>query len=481
MQPPALRPVRLIALAALALAAACARDATSPAAPPAPRFASQPATGQYLVLLRGGGAHADFESRVAAAGGTVRVRHAGAGIAVVSGLTELRAASLKKSRDVADVQPDVRVQLDTRSRVAAALTGLPVARSQASPATALGFGFQWNMTAMGAPAAWAAGRLGSPDVTVAILDSGIDYEAFDLAGLVDLSRSKSFVAGDDTTFLPLFPGKNAIADFNGHGTNVATIVSSKALVFAGVTSRTTLIGVKVIGANGSGSLGGILAGILWAADHGADVANLSLGALVDRQHGGGSLAGVVNPVLAYAQRKGMLLVVSAGNESLDLDHDGPLLNEFCDAPLVMCVSAVGPLTATGSPDVPAFYTDFGRSAISVAAYGGNAQADSTDWPWGRDNISWVWSLCSRTLLVVDSTGVKTPCAGGLRLLAAIGTSQAAPHVTGLAAQLVAQLGHGNAALIKARIEQTAADLGQRGVDPFYGKGRIDLRRALGLP
>ena len=54
-------------------------------------------------------------------------------------------------------------------------------------------------------------------------------------------------------------------------------MSSKAFAFAGVTSRTTLIGVKVLGRDGSGSFGDILTGILWAADHGADVANMSLG------------------------------------------------------------------------------------------------------------------------------------------------------------------------------------------------------------
>src|SRR5438067_10638652 len=56
----------------------------------------------------------------------------------------------------------------------------------------------------------------------------------------------------------------------------------------------------------------------------------------------------------------------------------------------------------------------------------------------------------------------------------------APHVAGLAALLVAQLGHGNPALIRARILQSADDLGDPGVDPYYGKGRINVARALGL-
>ncbi len=48
------------------------------------------------------------------------------------------------------------------------------------------------------------------------------------------------------------------------------------------------------------------------------------------------------------------------------------------------------------------------------------------------------------------------------------------------ALLVAQLGHGNPALIRARILQSADDLGEPGVDPYYGKGRVNVARALGL-
>src|SRR4029077_9851133 len=111
--------------------------------------------------------------------------------------------------------------------------------------------------------------------------------------------------------------RNNISDFNGHGTNVATQVSSKAAAFAGVTSRTTLIGVKVLGANGSGSVGGVLNGILWAADHGADVANMSLGSDFSKA-GAGRFTSLINRVFNYAKKQGMLIVVAAGNEGSDL-------------------------------------------------------------------------------------------------------------------------------------------------------------------
>ena len=96
--------------------------------------------------------------------------------------------------------------------------------------------------------------------------------------------------------------------------------------------------------------------------------------------------------------------------------------------------------------------------------------------------SWVFSLCSKTYVTSFATdGTPTaPCAGGNFVLGEVGTSQATPHVTGLAALLVAELGRGHPAQIKAAIEQSAVDLGPAGTDPYYGKGRIDVAKALGL-
>src|SRR5262249_37237448 len=126
-----------------------------------------------------------------------------------------------------------------------------------NPASAFffGLGWQWNLKAIHADQAWAAGDLGSSAVTVSIIDSGIDYNSFDLTGLVDLSRSVSFVPTDDALAATLFPGVNPITDLNGHGTGVAAVVVSNALAFAGVTSRTRLIAVKTHDVTGSAFLG----------------------------------------------------------------------------------------------------------------------------------------------------------------------------------------------------------------------------------
>lgn len=378
-------------------------------------------------------------------------------------------------------------------RSVVAMEGEVGAMSVANPATAIRYAWQWNMRAIGAQHAWAAGKLGSPNVTVAILDSGIDYSALEMNGLVDLARSVSFVPSDDALRSQYFPTPHPSDDFSGHGTNVATQVSSIAVAHAGVTSRTRLMSVKVLGANGSGSLSGMLQGVLYATDHGADVINMSLGAEFERAGGAGAALGLFGPVFGYAHRRGALVVAAAGNSAIDLDRNlvpdpetgepqrtRALYSLVCDAPNVLCVSATGPETAAGSPDLPAFYTNFGRSTISVAAPGGNAGSTASAWPWGAGSVSWIWSMCARNYLPNPATPLVRPCASGGAVFAAIGTSQASPHAAGLAVLLIAELGPVGPAQLKARIQQSAVDLGQPGTDPYFGRGRVDVRRALGL-
>ncbi|HSL71694.1 MAG TPA: S8 family serine peptidase, partial [Longimicrobiales bacterium] len=73
-----------------------------------------------------------------------------------------------------------------------------------------------------------------------------------------------------------------------------------------------------------------------------------------------------------------------------------------------------------------------------------------------------------------------PCSSGFTVLGFAGTSQATPHVAGLAALLVSELGASNPIAIKQAIVRSTDDLGQPGVDPFYGMGFINVRKALGL-
>jgi subtilisin family serine protease len=450
-------------------------------------------SGRFIVASNSG-FKGDLAKTVAALGGTIESIHAGAGIAVVTGLTDEAASQLNGKAGINDVQPDAEITLDRNVpsiEADVSATQSPEINSQANPATAARYVWQWNMRLISADKAWAAGKLGSSGVTVAILDSGIDYDAPDLAGLVDLSRSTSFVASDNALTTTYFPTRNPISDYNGHGTNVATQVSSKAVALAGVTSKTTLMGVKVLGRTGSGSSSSVLNGVLWAADHGADVANMSLGSTNNRRDLQGFI-GLVNRVFNYAKKQGMTIVVSAGNDGADVQHNGNAYVAYCDAPHVICVSAVGPRIASdltplagGAPnplaDSPAFYTNYGRQAVDIAAPGGNGlpvgpNLTVSPWLWGNDIASWVWSYCSKTRIAsLTEAGVPvlTACVAGNRLSGFIGTSQASPHVAGLAALLVAEYGHNQPEKIKQMIQKSADD-----TNPLLGRGRINVLRAV---
>jgi subtilisin family serine protease len=478
-----------VSLAGALALAACSADRVNPVSPigtTEARSMSAAAPQRYIVLAQNSGFAADFASRISALGGTVEQLHAGAGIAVVSGLSASAVAKVGALASVSDVQADQEFTLDKPVTAVQADASDVTPSSVANPAAAARYFFQWNMRLIRANEAWAAGKLGNAGVTAAIIDTGIDYDAPDLNGLVDLSRSVSFVPSDDAIATTYFPSRNKISDFEGHGTNVATQVSSKAVALAGVTSKTTLIGVKVLDRTGRGTTSSVLLGVLWAADHGADVANMSLGGGFAKAGNGRSVA-LINRVFNYAASKGMLIVVAAGNSAADLDHNGNVETTYCDSPHVVCVSAVGPALATSNPDTPTSYTNFGRSAISVAAPGGDADFAGgftpSLWPWGLDIASWVWSYCSKTTLAgLTPAGVPilTACVAGNRLTGEIGTSQASPHVAGLAALLVAEQGHGRPSQIKAAILKSAVDLGQPGTDPYFGRGRIDVANALGL-
>jgi subtilisin family serine protease len=310
----------------------------------------------------------------------------------------------------------------------------------------------------------------------------VDGTGLDLAGRVDLARSASFAPEDDRIVRAVFPSRHVTTDLDGHGTNVASQVSSNGIAFAGVTSRTRLMAVKVCSVFGYCQVSSVLNGVLYATSQGADVINLSLGGGFMKKDCRGCVH-VFNRIFHYAAKQGVTVVVAAGNEGADLDHDGNFFNTYCSVSGVICVSATGPTSSGASgdgpfpdPDAPAYYTNYGRSAINVAAPGGNASATG---------VSWIFSLCSRTKLSYNpaaGTLSLTSCSafpGSVFISGYQGTSQAAPHVAALAALLVERYGR-NPHRIATAIQQSADDLGQPGTDPFYGKGRINVARALGL-
>jgi subtilisin family serine protease len=263
-----------------------------------------------------------------------------------------------------------------------------------------------------------------------------------------------------------FPGRHPVTDLHFHGTHVAATVSSNGVRAAGVTSSLTLMGVKVLGTDGNGAYSSILEGLKYAVDHGADVVNMSLGTVFDEE-ANEAFIGVLNRAVKYARRRGVTVVVAAGNDALDMDHARDTYNAFCSAPGIICVAATGPTGAAWPEgpyeniDAPAPYSNYGRRAITVAAPGGAHEP--------------VWAACSTSSLAL------APCRGSARgpVVGLSGTSMASPHVAALAALLVPYYGRDPHA-IKGQIEHSSDDLGPEGCDPHYGYGRINVARGLGV-
>jgi subtilisin family serine protease len=485
-----MRRVAPLFLTGLVALAACSDDLTpvAPTAVPAFNESASDGSDTYLVRFKGNGVPAGFATKVAALGGEVIFAHA-VGVAAVSGLNDATAAQLALDGTIAAVDADMETQLPQAD--VATLEGADMApESPTAPATSVRYPRQWHMQVIEAKKAWDAGKLGSPSVKVGILDSGLDYLHPDLVGRVDLNLSRSFLsAAENARVQTAWPGAHPIADLHYHGTHVGSTVVSNAYISSGVSSKVTLVGLKACtpgtaanGFSGTCPTSGSLAAILYAADNGVNIINMSIGGSTTRRNlsaAGGfgpSLIATINKVFNYAHGKGTTIVVSAGNSAIDLDHDGNGYKTFCSVPTVICVSATGPTSAVtingpwNNIDALASYSNYGRSAISVAGPGGNGVS--------------VTAACSgftvvTSLLPCRGRSFTSPTSWSGFSVGISGTSMATPHVTGLAA-LLASDGVTQPAQIRARIQQSADDLGEPGTDPAYGKGRINVARAFGL-
>src|SRR5213082_2991019 len=323
---------RFAVLGALA-ASACLNDSRMPFAPaarPAPRLSAMTVstaatggagTGRHIVSFSGA-VPADFGARVTA----------------VSGLKGSGPATLAGGRGIQAVDADVGIALDVPQLSAPDAAADGGVASNANPAGAVRFARQWNMRAVQADVAWAHGALGSSGVSIFMLDSGIDYLHADLLGRVDLNRSVDLlgtflaqaVVNKDTVIVPFteadtvakyFSVRQPFTDLFFHGTHTAATVRSNAVRAAGITSGTTLVAVKVCGYINACPFSSILSGVIYAAQSGADVINLSLRGGFPKA-GNGRFVGLLQRVFDFASSKGVTIVVSAGNAAANLNRNG---------------------------------------------------------------------------------------------------------------------------------------------------------------
>ncbi|MFB9464165.1 S8 family serine peptidase [Streptomyces cinereospinus] len=285
---------------------------------------------------------------------------------------------------------------------------------------------------IGAPQAWAAGYDGE-GVQIAVLDTGVDTTHADLASQV--TASKNFTTAADAS------------DKYGHGTHVASIAAGTGAKsggrFKGVAPGAEILNGKVLDDNGFGDDSGILAGMEWAAEQGADVVNLSLGGMDTPE---------VDPLEAAVNRlsadKGVLFAISAGNSGPESvgspgSADAALTVGAVDgADELADFSSTGPRAGDGAvkPDVTAPGVD-----IAAASAKGSVIAQEVgESPAGYVSIS--------------------------------GTSMAAPHVAGAAAILKQQHPDWTYAEIKGAL--TASTKGGAYTPFQQGSGRVQLDRAI---
>jgi thermitase len=282
---------------------------------------------------------------------------------------------------------------------------------------------QWGLDMIHADEAHVATT--GAGATVAVVDTGINAAHPDLAGRA--LPGWDFVDGDATP-----------QDGNGHGTHVSGIIAADAGNGIGVDSvapGASILPVRVLDNSGSGSDAAVAQGIDWATDHGADVINLSLGGSLPL-----SGLGVADEMTAAVQRAvdhGVVVVAAAGNDGLPFCENDSLAGK------VLCVGAVD---KRGNRS---FYSSFGMG-LSLVAPGGS------DMPGTDEDILSTWND------------------GGYQSLA--GTSQATPHVSGVAALLVSLGVRGQAAV--QRILATATDLGTPGPDVQFGAGLVNAQAAV---
>ncbi|HNW93731.1 MAG TPA: S8 family serine peptidase, partial [bacterium] len=272
---------------------------------------------------------------------------------------------------------------------------------------------QWGIAAMHFADAWPLTR---GEVTVAVLDSGLDCTLSEFAG--QCLPGYDFVNDDDNP-----------ADDHGHGTMVAGVIAALAdngVAIAGAAPGCRLLPVKVIAADGYGTYADIADAIVWSADRGARVINLSVG--------GYSPSVMLQEAVDYAVARGCVIVAAAGN-----DHAGdPLYPAACDG--VIGVAALDQSLQ------PASFSNYGP-AIDCAAPGVAVPVTLIGGGWQR----------------------------------AAGTSFAAPLVSAAAALAATRFPDDTSESVTARLLASATDLGAAGRDDATGCGLPDALAVLQTP
>lgn len=278
----------------------------------------------------------------------------------------------------------------------------------------------WNFQAIQPRNMWSKAFTGT-GVKVAVVDSGI------------YPHSELRIAGGISTV----DYTTSYTDDNGHGTHVAGIIAalSNGTGTTGVAPGVDLYAVKTMDSYGEGNLLDLLEGMDWAIQNDMDIINISLGTDSESQ----ALEDVMNE--AYAQ--GILLVASAGNSQEGIPLSVNTVNYPAKYDSVIAVGAVDAYHNRGS------FSSVGEE-VEFTAPG----------------------------VEITSTFVSN---GAAAYAIADGTSQAAPHVTGMLALLKQANPLMNNVQLREELKKYTSDLGAIGRDPEYGFGSLSFIQDVTAP
>lgn len=347
------------------------------------------------------------------------------------------------------------------------------------PDNALYASQSWHYNLAGLPQAWRLTQ-GSTNILIAIVDDGVQFSHPAMSGVLtndgydfvsvgnvalcaggSVSTNGDGDGYDPDPTQPSSRSQNSTGtcaqglNTNGnHGLHVAGTIGATRINASGVTGvnwTARIRMVRALGTTGSGSNYDIAQGVLYAsglpADNGAGGTVTAAGGparVINMSLGGTSNNTTLSNAVAQAIANGSQIIASAGN------NNNTVLNYPASYPNVISVSAVGPNLTRAS------YSSYGAT-VKIAAPGGELAFGSS---YGV--LSSTWNYVNNSPSVAFWQG----------------TSMAAPHVTGIAALLLAREPSLTPEQLRERLYATAIDIGAAGPDQFFGAGLINARNTL---
>ncbi|MFD8970058.1 S8 family serine peptidase [Streptomyces sp. NPDC059568] len=448
----------------------------------------------YVVNTRGG--HSTVKSvkkAIDRAGGTVVTSYDQIGVIVVTSQNPAFAQTVRKVKGVesagatrtAPLPAQSTTDIGTPRELTAEEVAVATAateKANASKADAKKGGgtalpqdplepLQWDLPAIKADKAHEK-NLGSRNVTVAVIDTGVDDTHPDIAPNFDRAASVNCVTGKpDTADGAWRPN----AGESPHGTHVAGEIAGakNGVGITGVAPGVKVAGIKVSTPVGFFYTEAVVCGFVWAAEHGVDVTNNSY--YTDPWYFNcknnpdqKALVEAITRATRYAESKGTVNVAAAGNENYDLSSDsitdptspndttpGERVidpSECLDIPTQL--PGVVTVASTGAKGLKSSFSNHGLGIIDIAAPGGDSTRYQTPAPPATSGL------------------ILGPVPGGNWAYMA-GTSMASPHVAGVAALLKSTHPHASAKAIKALLTVQADDVACPTAYDIDGDGEID--------